>query len=101
MERGRGWKAFAAPAAFLLAATIAVVVFRSIRHTSTPSPSPPARATVVSKHPAASARSYTVRAGDTVTAIAATTGVPLTRIRALNPHLQPTALFIGEKIRLR
>lgn len=98
----RGWKAFAAPAAFLLAVTIAVVVVRSIQHSDTPSSPAPVRSTVVSKHPFDPApRSYTVRAGDTVTAIAAKTGVPLARIRALNPSLQPTALFIGEKIRLR
>lgn len=100
--RGRGWKAFAGPAAFLLAATIAVVVVRSVRHADRPSSPAPRGSTVVSKHPVAPApRSYTVQAGDTVAAIAAKTGVPVVRIRALNPRLQPTALFIGEKIRLK
>jgi LysM repeat protein len=96
---GRGWKAIAAPAAFLLVATVAVVVFRSTRHAQEPSsPSP----RVVVTHPAAQApRAYTVKAGDTVVSIAAKTGVPAGRLAALNPGLHPTSLFIGQKIRLR
>jgi LysM repeat protein len=42
-----------------------------------------------------------VRAGDTLSAIAARTHTPLVRLRQLNPGLQPTALFIGQRIRLR
>jgi LysM repeat protein len=42
-----------------------------------------------------------VRAGDTLAAVAARTGVPTARLIALNPSLQPTALFIGQRIRLR
>jgi LysM repeat protein len=44
---------------------------------------------------------YVVRAGDTITAIAAKTGVPADRLLKLNPKISPTALFIGEKIRFR
>ena len=46
-------------------------------------------------------RAYSVRPGDTLALIATKMGVPLVRIRSLNPAVQPTALFIGEKIRLR
>jgi LysM repeat protein len=42
-----------------------------------------------------------VRAGDTLESIAAATGVAVERLRELNPSLEPTALFIGERIRLR
>jgi LysM repeat protein len=100
---GRNWKGYAAPAAFLLAVTIGVVVLRSVGVGTADQPAaPPASATIKAK-PAAAAgpRFYTVKAGDTVTAIAVKTHLPLTRIRALNPSLRPTALFIGEKIRLR
>jgi LysM domain-containing protein len=96
----RSWRAFAAPAAFLLAATIAVVVVRSLDHTPGPAPAPsqlPRAATPV--RPAR--RLYSVTAGDTLGAIATKTGVPLVRIRALNPHVAPTSLFIGEQIRLQ
>jgi LysM repeat protein len=96
---GRGWKALVGPAAFLLAATIAVVGYRAIRHGER-APAKPAP-TLVARRPAATtARSYSVKAGDTVASIAAKTGVSAGRLAQLNPGLQPTALFIGEKIRL-
>ena len=95
----RGRRAFAAPAAFLLAVTVAVVVFHSTGHHA----SPPAKSLVIqTKLPVAPLpRFYRVAAGDTMVGIAAKTHVPLVRLRTLNPGLQPTALFIGEKIRLR
>ena len=96
---GRSWKTFAGPAAFLLAATIAVVGFRATRHVD--KPSRPQRSVVVA-HPAVTApRSYSVKAGDTLASIAARTGVSAGSLAQLNPGLQPTALFIGQKLRLR
>jgi hypothetical protein len=88
---------------FLLAVTVAVVALRGVLHR--PAAAPPAApahpARAAAKHPAPARRQlYTVRAGDTLSAIAARTGVPLARIRVLNPGLAPTALFIGEKVRL-
>lgn len=53
------------------------------------------------KPAAAKPRYHTVRAGDTLESIAAATGVAVERLRELNPSLEPTALFIGERIRLR
>jgi LysM repeat protein len=44
---------------------------------------------------------YVVRPGDTLVAVAAKTGVSAARLRQLNPKVQPTALFIGQRIRLR
>ena len=96
---GRGRKALAAPAAFLLLATIAVVGFRSTRHTD--GPSSPSPRVVVTRPVVQAPRAYTVRAGDTVVSIAAKTGVPAGRLAKLNPGLQPTSLFIGQRIRLR
>jgi LysM repeat protein len=46
-------------------------------------------------------RSYRVRAGDTLAAIAVKTHTPVARLRRLNPAVQPTALFIGQRLRLR
>jgi hypothetical protein len=98
----RGWRPFAAPAAFLLAATIAVIAVRGALYDRGTKPEPPARVQQAPpQHRAAAARLYTVKAGDTLSAIAARTGIPLARIRLLNPSLEPTALFIGEKIRLK
>jgi LysM repeat protein len=46
-------------------------------------------------------RFYTVKVGDTPSAIAEKTGVPLTQIEQLNPDLDPQALSPGERIKLR
>jgi LysM repeat protein len=46
-------------------------------------------------------RFYTVKAGDTPSAIAERTGVALTTIEQLNPSLDPQALSPGERIKLR
>jgi LysM repeat protein len=96
---GRSWRAYAAPAALLLAVTVAVVLLQSSRHATAPAPRPtPA---VSKRHVPPTPRFYRVRAGDTLAGIATKTKIPLLHLRTLNPSLQPTALFIGEKIRLR
>jgi len=46
-------------------------------------------------------RRYIVKAGDTPSAIAEKTGVPLTEILRLNPDLDPQTLSPGQRIRLR
>ena len=42
-----------------------------------------------------------MRTGDTLTAIAVRTGVPIARLRELNPELDSDALQTGERIKLR
>lgn len=44
---------------------------------------------------------YIVKEGDTLILISAATGVPQDTILELNPQVDPQALVIGEKIRLR
>ena len=44
---------------------------------------------------------YIVKEGDTLIVISAATGVPQDTILELNPQIDPQALVIGEKIRLR
>lgn len=44
---------------------------------------------------------YIVKVGDTLGAIAAKTGVPLTRIQSLNPNVDPHAMVAGQQIRLK
>ena len=53
-----------------------------------------------SKPAAAKSRSYTVQAGDTLSGIAARTGVSLARIEQLNPGLDSQALQTGQKVDL-
>jgi LysM repeat protein len=95
----RSWRPYAAPAAFLAAVTIAVVGVRALwpHHT--------AKVTHTSRQHAkakpSGPRYYRVRAGDTLAAIATRTHTPVARLRRLNPVVQPTALFIGQRLRLR
>ena len=46
-------------------------------------------------------KSYVVQSGDTLTSIAHRTGVPVVRIRSLNPGIDPQILISGEKLKLR
>lgn len=46
-------------------------------------------------------RFYVVQNGDTLTSIARKTGVPVDRIEALNPGVDPQILVSGEKLKLR
>jgi LysM repeat protein len=44
---------------------------------------------------------YVVKAGDTLSVIAAKTHVPLSRILSLNPLVSPNSLQTGQRLRLR
>jgi LysM repeat protein len=46
-------------------------------------------------------KSYVVQSGDTLTSIAHSTGVPVARIQALNPGIDPQILVSGERLKLR
>lgn len=98
---------YAAPAAFLLAATIAVVLVRSALDAgkgATDRSSPPT-ATAARPRPVRPRgrprRFVTVRAGDTLGTIAARAHVSTAALRRLNPKVAPTSLTIGERIRVR
>jgi LysM repeat protein len=109
--RADEWRRYAAPAAFLLAVTIAVVLIRSginsgKSRTSVAAPPVPTRSQVTTttskkakKTP--TQRYWTVQAGDTFNVISSKTGVPIATIARLNPNASSTSLFIGEKIRIR
>lgn len=47
------------------------------------------------------AKTYTVQTGDTLTAIAHRTGVPVAEILALNPEVDPQILIAGQTLKLR
>ena len=106
MPDRQDWRRYAAPAAFLLAVTVAVVLVRSgLEHSS----STQSTTTTTSRLPpspqvstTANKREYwTVRAGDTFGVISAKTGVSVARIERLNPKVTSTSLFIGEKVRIK
>ena len=100
---GRSWRAYAGPVAFLAAVTLVVGLLRGgLHHQGSGAGSGGTVLRITESkpkhHPPVL---YTVRAGDTLSAISARTHIPEARLLKLNPRVSPTALFIGEKIRLR
>jgi LysM repeat protein len=112
--RGNDWRRYAAPAAFLLAATLAIVLVRSgmdaggdagAKTSAVPTVTRK-RVTVTTttsgtSSTASARRIWVVQAGDTFGVISTKSGVPVATIERLNPNVSSTSLFIGEKIRLR
>jgi LysM repeat protein len=99
---------WAAPVAFLAAITILALVVRAgLEHGRRAGNA--STATVTSKtkkkhrhgHPHRLVHSYTVRSGDTLAGIAAKTGTSVNRLEQLNPGINPTALRVGQKIRVQ
>ena len=102
VDRGRVARV-AAPLAFLAAVTVAVLLVRagldeaSTRaETTTPTATVPTTTT-----PTSARRFYRIRAGDTLAAIAPRFGLTEAELVALNPGIEPTALRIGQRIRVR
>jgi LysM repeat protein len=107
----RGWrgelKRYGAPAAFLAAVTIAVLLVRSglqtesspgtttvatTRGTSTPGTT----TTTTVKRP----RFYRLRAGETLSDVAIRFDTTVEDLLALNPGIEPTNLRVGQRIRV-
>lgn len=114
--RGREWQRYVAPAAFLVAATVAILLIRSgLEAGGKPVNAPVSVPTVPRKHIATTTTAptitgqpkpggpqfWTVQPGDTFGVISSKTGVPVATIEQLNPKVKSTSLFISEKIRLR
>jgi LysM repeat protein len=110
------WRRYVAPAAFLLAATIAILLIRSglqagtsratttsavgtQLHKTVSAPTTTGRTTTTTT--ASGPQFWTVKAGDTFGVISTKSGVPLATIQQLNPNVKSTSLFIGQKLRLR
>ena len=84
----------AAPVAFLVAMTIAVLVVRSGLRDDAPVGRPAATA------PRSGSATVVVRAGDTLDAIARRTGTTVEAIVRLNPGIDPEALRVGQRVRV-
>lgn len=89
------WRRYVAPAAFLAAVTVAVVLVRAGLESGGSSTTTTATTTVLAK------RYYRVHAGDTLVVIAHKTGVSVKTIERLNPRVKSTSLYIGERIRIQ
>ena len=107
----RGWrkeaKRYGAPAAFLLAATIAVLLVRSgLRTDAAPVTTARTTTTTVSTTtstpvPPRRRRFYRLRAGETLSDVAITFDTTVERLLALNPGIEPTNLVVGQRIRVK
>lgn len=108
---------YAAPAAFLLAFTIAVLLVRAGLSNGTEPASVPVTtaaattATVIDEEPAtipsgtttepAGAEFYEIQPGDTLAGVAARYETTVEQLLVLNPDVDPVALTIGQRIRVK
>lgn len=97
---------YAAPAAVLLAVTAAVLaVHYAVQQQPAPKPvTTVARAAEAKPHRARSAvfaRTYVVQRGDSFSTIAAKTHTSVARLEQLNPGVSPTALRVGETLKVK
>jgi LysM repeat protein len=100
----------AAPIAFLALVTIAVLVVRSghggaapHRATSAPHRAKPraaAKPHATARTDRAAAAYYRIQSGDTLDAVARHFGTSVDRLLALNPGIEPTALHVGQRVRI-
>jgi LysM repeat protein len=98
---GHGWRGpiarYAAPLAFLAAATAAALLVRAGLKAGNDRPSTPSAAVTF---PAGKRVYYRVRAGDTLSVVAERFHTTLDDLVALNPQIDPNALEIGERLRV-
>ena len=98
-----------APAAFLAAATVAILLIRSglDPNDEPPAAPPPAtrpvrtsteRGTTRPRPRPRVNRTYTIREGDTFETIAVDQGTTVEQLQALNPDVDPNSLQVGQKI---
>ena len=109
---GRGWRAefkrYGAPAAFLAAVTIAVLLVRagldtgsSTSTTTATTARPASTSTTTSTTPAPSRRYYRLRQGETISDVAIRFDTTVDQLLVLNPGIEPNALRVGQRIRVR
>ena len=104
-----GWRnpaRYLAPLAILAVAAAAyVIVHSTLLHKHTPAPIPVVQTTTTSSStpgkPATGKKFYVVQPNDTLSKIAAKTGVSLSTIERLNPKINPDALHPSQRLRLR
>jgi LysM repeat protein len=112
MDARRRAARFAAPVAFLAAATIAVLLVRSALSDEQTTPARQQATTTAAtttqptttQRPAttttADGEFYVIQSGDTLETIAAAHGTTVEQLLVLNPDVDPVALSIGQRIRV-
>ena len=117
MSRGKTTLArYAAPAAFLVAVTIAVLIVRSglsnddgtlpaggtgTVPAATTRQEPPATTGRQTTTAPATTQFYVIKAGDTLADIAAQFDTTVEQLLVLNPEVDPVSLTIGQRIRVK
>jgi LysM repeat protein len=107
-----GWrnqaKRYGAPLAFLLAATIAVLLVRSGLNsdaaptsTSVPATTTVATLTTRTATPPRQRRFYRLRAGETLSDVAIKFDTSVAQLLVLNPGIEPTNLTVGQRVRVK
>jgi len=97
---------FGAPVLFLLAVTVVVLILRggfsggTQSSLTTSSTGKVTTTSATTSQQPTKIRSYTIRYGDTLGAIAIHFNVSVDDIVALNPGLEPTALRVGQRIKV-
>ena len=104
---------YAAPAAFLAAVTVAVLVVRSGLSNGSDAARPQTTAAAPTEPgdrgsetrpgttTSGKARYYRIRSGDTLETVAARFDTTVEQLLVLNPDVDPVALGIGERIRVK
>jgi LysM repeat protein len=123
-RRRRELTRYGAPAAFLAAVTIAVILIKaglnggtgstttvglSTTAATTTNPTttklvltaPPSTTATTTETTTAGAQYYVVQSGDTLGSIAQKYGTTVDALTTLNPGIDPTALHIGQRIRVK
>jgi LysM repeat protein len=104
-----GWRnpaRYLAPLAIAAVAAAAyLIVHRALEHKHTPAPTPivqtSSKTTSTTHVVSLKSKFYLVRPNDTLSKIAAETGVSIATIEALNPRVNPNALHPSQKLLLR
>jgi LysM repeat protein len=107
----RGWrgelKRYGAPAAFLAAVTIAVLLVRSGLQTDSSTGTTTVATTRATSTTTATTtavkrrRFYRLRAGETLSDVAISFDTTVEELLALNPGIEPTNLEVGQRIRVK
>jgi LysM repeat protein len=110
----RGWrgeaKRYGAPAAFLAAVTIAVLLVRSGLQTkasptttsvATTQSTPTTTGTTTGTTTAQQKQFYRLRSGETLSDVAIRFSTTVEDLLALNPGIEPTNLNVGQRIRVK
>lgn len=107
-SRRPGLAHYAAPVAFLLGVTIAVLLIHNAFQTKQSPTTPGTISVSVKTVPTTTRRShgtakqfYTVQTGDTFGSIAAKVRISVAQLQALNPGVSSNALQVGQKLRIK